>query len=74
MIKTGRSIWKVSETGVYIGDERVNDVTTHPAFARAAQTVAGLYDMKHDPRYQTRSRSRKMESATHMVPSGEEPR
>ena len=55
MIKTGQQhLEGLPRDGrvVYIGDERVNDVTTHPAFARAAQTVAGLYDMKHDPRYQ----------------------
>ncbi|MBN07427.1 MAG: hypothetical protein CMM45_06330 [Rhodospirillaceae bacterium] len=54
MIKTGQQHLEGLRDGrvVYIGDERVNDVTTHPAFARAAQTVAGLYDMKHDPRYQ----------------------
>jgi 4-hydroxyphenylacetate 3-monooxygenase len=34
---------------VYIGAERVDDVTTHPAFRQGAQTVAGLYDLKADP-------------------------
>lgn len=35
---------------VYIGSERVEDVTTHPAFRNAARTVAGIYDMKRaDP-------------------------
>ena len=34
---------------VYIGAERVEDVTTHPAFRAAARTVAGLYDLKADP-------------------------
>jgi 4-hydroxyphenylacetate 3-monooxygenase len=31
---------------VYVGGERVDDVTTHPAFARGAQVVADLYDRK----------------------------
>src|SRR6516165_3990230 len=34
---------------VYIGGERVDDVTQHSAFRNAAQTVAAIYDMKADP-------------------------
>jgi 4-hydroxyphenylacetate 3-monooxygenase len=34
---------------VYIGAERVDDVTSHPAFREGACTVAGLYDLKADP-------------------------
>jgi 4-hydroxyphenylacetate 3-monooxygenase len=34
---------------VYIGAERVDDVTSHPAFRHAARTVADLYDLKADP-------------------------
>jgi 4-hydroxyphenylacetate 3-monooxygenase len=34
---------------VYLGDERVEDVTTHPAFAEAARTVAAIYDLGGDP-------------------------
>jgi 4-hydroxyphenylacetate 3-monooxygenase len=34
---------------VYIGAERVDDVTSHPAFRGGAHTVAGLYDLKADP-------------------------
>src|ERR1700709_961619 len=34
---------------VYIGAERVDDVTSHPAFREGAKTVAGLYDLKADP-------------------------
>jgi 4-hydroxyphenylacetate 3-monooxygenase len=34
---------------VYIGAERVDDVTAHPAFRQGAQTIAGLYDLKADP-------------------------
>lgn len=54
MIKTGKQHLDGLRDGraVYIGSERVDDVTTHPAFARAAETVAHLYDMKHDPALQ----------------------
>ena len=34
---------------VYIGAERVDDVTAHPAFRDGAHTIAGLYDLKADP-------------------------
>ena len=34
---------------VYIYGERVDDVTTHPAFRNAARTIARLYDALHDP-------------------------
>ena len=29
---------------VYIGYEKIDDVTSHPAFRNAAQTVAALYE------------------------------
>ena len=35
---------------VYIYGERVNDVTTHPAFRNSAASVALLYDALHDPK------------------------
>jgi 4-hydroxyphenylacetate 3-monooxygenase len=34
---------------VYIGGERVDDVTSHPAFRSAARTIAGLYELRADP-------------------------
>jgi 4-hydroxyphenylacetate 3-monooxygenase len=34
---------------IYIGAERVKDVTRHAAFKNAAQTIAGLYELKADP-------------------------
>jgi len=34
---------------IYIGAERVDDVTRHPAFRNAAHTIAELYDLKADP-------------------------
>lgn len=40
-MRDGREVW--------VGAERVTDVTTHPAFREAAKTVAALYDWKSDP-------------------------
>ena len=40
-IRDGREIW--------IYGERVEDVTTHPAFRNPARMVARLYDALHDP-------------------------
>jgi 4-hydroxyphenylacetate 3-monooxygenase len=34
---------------IYIYGERVEDVTTHPAFRNGARSVAQLYDALHDP-------------------------
>jgi 4-hydroxyphenylacetate 3-monooxygenase len=34
---------------VYVGVERVDDVTRHPAFRNGAHTIADLYDLKADP-------------------------
>ena len=34
---------------VWLGNERVRDVTSHPALRRGARSVAHLYDMQHDP-------------------------
>jgi 4-hydroxyphenylacetate 3-monooxygenase len=34
---------------IYIYGERVDDVTTHPAFRNAARSIARLYDALHDP-------------------------
>ena len=38
---------------VYIYGERVDDVTTHPAFRNAARSIARLYDALHDPKPRT---------------------
>jgi 4-hydroxyphenylacetate 3-monooxygenase len=48
MLKTGSEHLEGLRDGrvVYIGSERVADVTTHPAFRNAARTVASIYDMK----------------------------
>ena len=34
---------------VWLGGERVKDVTTHPGLARGVRAIAALYDMQHDP-------------------------
>ena len=51
MLATGKEKLERMRDGraVYIGAERVDDVTTHPAFRAGAATVAGLYDTKADP-------------------------
>ena len=51
MLRTGQEHLESLRDGrvVYIGSERVDDVTRHPAFRNAAQTVAAIYDMKADP-------------------------
>lgn len=53
MIKTGKEHLSQLRDGrvVYIGDEKIDDVTTHPAFEKAAQKVAELYDIKHQKIY-----------------------
>ena len=51
MLKTGEQYLDSLRDGrkVYIGDELVDDVTTHPAFRNAAQSFAMIYDRKRDP-------------------------
>jgi len=51
MLRTGKEHLESLRDGrvVYIGGEKVDDVTTHPAFRNAAATVAAIYDMKADP-------------------------
>src|SRR5215510_5345558 len=34
---------------IWLGNERIRDVTTHPALRRCARSVAHLYDMQYDP-------------------------
>ena len=50
MLKTGAEHLESIRDGrkVYIGNEEVTDVTTHPAFRNAAQSFAMLYDRKRD--------------------------
>ncbi len=51
MLKTGKEHLEGLRDGrvVYIGNERIDDVTTHPAFRNAARSIAEIYDMKADP-------------------------
>jgi len=37
------------DTEIWLGGERVRDVTTHPALCRCAHSIAHLYDVQHDP-------------------------
>src|ERR1700722_6128114 len=51
MLKTGDQHLESLCDGrtVYIGKEKVTDVTTHPAFRNAARSMAAIYDMKAAP-------------------------
>jgi 4-hydroxyphenylacetate 3-monooxygenase len=51
MLITGKEKLERMRDGraIYIGAERVEDVTRHPAFCNGAQTIAALYDLKADP-------------------------
>lgn len=40
---------KEHSSAVWLGNERVVDVTSHPALRRGARSVAHLYDMQYDP-------------------------
>ena len=48
MLKSGNEHLESLKDGrvVYIGAERVDDVTTHPAFRNAARSIAAIYDLK----------------------------
>ena len=51
MLKTGLEHLESLRDGrvVYIGSEKVTDVTSHPAFRNAAHSIAAIYDMKAAP-------------------------
>ncbi len=51
MLLTGKEYLASIRDGrkVYIGSERVADVTTHPAFRNAAKSFADIYDRKRAP-------------------------
>jgi 4-hydroxyphenylacetate 3-monooxygenase len=54
MLKSGAEHLRSIRDGrvVYIGAEKVDDVTTHPAFRNGARSMAAIYDMKAaDPRF-----------------------
>jgi 4-hydroxyphenylacetate 3-monooxygenase len=50
MLKSGSEHLRSLRDGrtVYIGSEKVDDVTTHPAFRNAARSIAEIYDRKAD--------------------------
>ena len=50
--RTGREYLeglRSQEREVWLGGERVQDVTTHPALASGARAIASLYDMQSEP-------------------------
>ena len=50
--RTGREYLnglREQEREVWLGGERVKDVTTHPGLAGGARAIASLYDMQCDP-------------------------
>jgi 4-hydroxyphenylacetate 3-monooxygenase len=51
MLMTGKDYLASIRDGrrVYIGSELVDDVTSHPAFRNAAQSIATIYDRKRAP-------------------------
>lgn len=51
MLRTGVDYLESLRDGrnVYLGSERVQDVTQHPAFRNAARSFADLYDRKREP-------------------------
>ncbi|MBV9077372.1 MAG: 4-hydroxyphenylacetate 3-monooxygenase [Methylobacteriaceae bacterium] len=53
MLKTGQDFLEGLRDGrvVYVGSERIDDVTRHPAFRNAAHSIAEIYDLKADPAY-----------------------
>src|SRR5215208_1607900 len=54
MLKTGAEHLASLRDGrvVYIGSEKVDDVTTHPAFRNGARSMAAIYDLKRaDPAF-----------------------
>ena len=51
MLKSGSEYLESLRDGrvVYVGSEKVTDVTTHMAFRNAARSFAAIYDMKCEP-------------------------
>lgn len=52
-IRTGEQYRKglASDRMIYANGERIADVTQYPPFQGIIETMAGLYDAQHDPRY-----------------------
>ena len=51
MLRSGKEHLEALRDGrvIYVGRDKIDDVTSHPSFRNAAHTVAALYDMKADP-------------------------
>src|ERR1700731_5026441 len=56
---------KAQEREIWLGGERVRDVTTHPGLAGGVRAIANLYDMQFD--------SKQREVMTYVSPSTREP-
>lgn len=56
MLRTGKQYVDAvkGRADVYVGGERVKDVTTHPAFRNSVASVARLYDVTSDPKNRDR--------------------
>jgi 4-hydroxyphenylacetate 3-monooxygenase len=52
MLKDGKAYLEGLRDGrvVYVGGERIDDVTTHPGFRNAARSYARIYDSRSDER------------------------
>lgn len=56
-IRTGEQYIKALESHkreVWLRGERVKDLLNHPVFKQPIREIARLYDMQHDPKYQTK--------------------
>jgi 4-hydroxyphenylacetate 3-monooxygenase len=53
MIRSGEEYLESLRDGrqIYLGSERIDDVTTHPAFRNTARSFARLYDRKRDAKF-----------------------
>lgn len=50
-MQTGKEYLESLQDGrvVYLNGEKIDDVTTHPAYRNSAQSYARMYDALHDP-------------------------
>ena len=70
--RTGEAYLEALRTNgpeVWLGRDRVVDVTSHPAIGPAAHTLAGLYDLRFDPQY---SQDMLFQPSDHDAPVGVE--
>jgi 4-hydroxyphenylacetate 3-monooxygenase len=76
MLKTGKEFSRrpSRRRTVYVGSERIDDVTRHPAFRNAAQSIADIYDMKADPPAATPMSYEEEGERFSLLPQGARPR